>query len=51
MSLTLSTTEPSFSEIKMFSFKDVRWITQLAAADVLGAFVRQYVEARVDTTL
>ena len=35
----------------MFSFKDVRWITQLAAADVLGALVRQYVEARVDTTL
>ena len=52
VSLTLSTTEPSFSERNMFSFKDVRWITQLAAADVLGgAFVRQYVEARVDTTL
>ena len=51
VSLTLSTTEPSFSERNMFSFKDVRWITQLAAADVLGAFVRQYVEARVDATL
>ena len=51
VSLTLSTTEPSFSERNMFSFKDVRWITQLAAADVLGALVRQYVEARVDTTL
>ena len=51
VSLTLSTTEPSFSERNIFSFKDVRWITQLAAADVLGAFVRQYVEARVDTTL
>ena len=51
VSLTLSTTEPSFSERNMFSFKDVRWITQLAAADVLGAFVRQYVEARVETTL
>ena len=51
MSLTLSTTEPSFSERNMFSLKDVRWITQLAAADVLGALVRQYVEARVDTTL
>ena len=35
----------------MFSFKDVSWITQLAAADVLGALVKQYVEARVDTTL
>ena len=51
VSLTLSTTEPSFSERNMFSLKDVRWITQLAAADVLGALVRHYVEARVDTTL
>ena len=51
VSLTLSTTKPSFSERNMVSFKDVKWITQLAAADVMGAFVRQHVEARVDTTL